>query len=283
VKRKRYFIGTLAAIAALTVAAPAALADGGGNDGGGNAPVVNITQVASQVNTTVQQANANCTVEPGDNNQLNLVGEGCMASATNNNLNVQQICQIAANEIANAVFTCSVVVNTNHPVPGAKGDTGSNGATGATGSQGPQGSQGPPGRDGIDGLSPIMTDMPDTMTCPVGSRGGVAFIYKNSRTGVIILGPDGKPIYSGPICDGRDAVSCPNQGKLKYHTAHEISVMTGKIVVLTMNPRGQTVCVPPQQAAKWHKPKPRVIVQKHTTVKVVRITAPPLKRQGNTK
>lgn len=244
--RRSLIASLIAALAVfMAVAVPVALADDGG---------VSITQVANQVNTTVQAADASCTVTPGsDNSTLDV---GCSASASNSNSTIQQICQVAAAQIANTTIECIVNINTNVPVPGPKG---------GQGPQGSEGSQGPQGPAGHDGISFLAVPLPTGMTCPAGSSGGVA-LEAFLSSGDPVLGPDGNPVYKGPICNGVSAVQCPNfSSPLKYFSAHDISVMTGKIVVMTTNPAGQTACVSKRQAAAWHKPpKPqiKIIIEK---------------------
>jgi hypothetical protein len=269
VKLKKFTALVAAALTVAALAAGAALADGGG--GNDNGP--SITQVATQVSTVVQDANCIAIAE-GDSQ----IGVNCIA-ANNNNV-AQQICQIAADKIINSTFVCAI--DTNVPVPGPQGDTGANGANGATGAQGPQG---PPGRDGLTFLpEPLPAD---STACPVGTSGGASggfMLVAYFSNGQPVLDANGQKFTKGPICNGRDAVQCPNMGLLKYKTAHEISVMTGNIVVSTLNPAGQIVCVSVAQAAKWHKPVTKTITINRTIVKgpAPAKPAPPVK-PSNTK
>jgi hypothetical protein len=243
----------MVAALALLAFAPTAFADGGGGDNGGGP---SITQVATQISTTIQSANCVAAAEPDSSTNI-----GINCTAVNNNNTAQQICQIAANKIINSSFVC--LIDTNVPVPGPQGDAGAAGATGANGATGAQGPQGPPGRDGLTFLpEPLPAD---STACPAGTSGGTSggfILVAYFSNGQPVLDANGQKFTKGPICNGRDAVQCPNQGLLKFHTAHEISVMTGNIVVSTLNPAGQIVCVSVAQAAKWHKaPKPITITK----------------------
>lgn len=197
-----------------------------GSAGADNNP--SISQVATQVANTEQTANANCNATGDESTQTITVN----CSASNNVVVVQQICQQVVERMVNSQIICDIHIDTNVPVPGPQG---------VTGATGPQGPSGPPGAPGI---TPMPVPLPAGMSCPDGSTGGFVIEFVDPITGPI-LGPDGKPIYyhGGPICNGRDAVQCPNMGLMKYHTAHEISVMTGVIRVQTFNLRRQVVCV----------------------------------------
>lgn len=273
--KKKIFAAFVAAIAVLALAASAALADGGGdnNNGnnGGSGDGLTITQVASQVNQTVQNANCVAVAESDTT-----IGVNCAASNDNNT--VQQICQIAAEKIENSTFVCEI--DTNVPVPGPQGDTGATGATGATGPQGP------PGRDGISFL-PIALSADELATsCGAGRDAGYKLVAYYSD-GTVVTSADGSTFSMGVVCYGRDAVQNYNwPGEEKYMDCKQLSTyLTAKlghqvIVVPAINPRGQApLCVSQELATKWQQA--RLITQKvtvtKTITKVVKTKAPPAK------
>lgn len=126
----------------------------------------------------------------------------------------------------------------NKCVTGPKGDTGAPGPKGDQGEQGPKGDTGATGPAGADG-----TNGTNGVNGQNGSNGA------NGSAGVGAQGPQGLPGVAGPQgvqgVPGKDADVCPN--------IDGVQTRAGVGRVLTLNPRGQLVCVKLATAKKWHK------------------------------
>ena len=146
--------------------------------------------------------------------------------------------------------------------PGPKGDTGATGPAGPTGPQGPAGTNGTDGADGSNGTNG--ENGADGPQGPAGQNGRDGANGANGTNGVDgVAGRDGRDGRDG--VDGKnglDADICPN---LKGAQA---SAPAG--TVISMNSRGQIVCVKPALAKQFAAKRVKVVKVTKVVTRVIK-------------